>query len=190
MSWEKCQEFFCISMPPASSNCNSEHGSLGILAHPHKEIRIPCAWPEVRGVQNQHLFTSAPAETWSCYWLYMFWTGHNGGKPRKKTLFKRCTTSQLISSQTPMWPLRGEEENQMSKSFHEEQQQEPSFVVVQLLSCVRFCNTMDCSTPGFPVHHHLPEFAQTHVHWDNDAIQLSHPLLSPSPPAYNLPRTL
>ena len=44
---------------------------------------------------------------------------------------------------------------------------------------------MDCSTPGFPVLHHLPELAQTHVRWVGDAIQPSHPLLSPSPPASN-----
>ena len=45
---------------------------------------------------------------------------------------------------------------------------------------------MDRSTPGLPVHHHLPELAQTHVHWVSDAIQQSHPLSSPSPPALNL----
>ena len=45
---------------------------------------------------------------------------------------------------------------------------------------------MDCSTPGFPVHHQLLELAQTHVHGVSDAIQSSHPLLSPSPPAFNL----
>ena len=45
---------------------------------------------------------------------------------------------------------------------------------------------MDCSTPGLPVHHQLPEFTQTHVHQVSDAIQLSHPLLSASPPAFNL----
>ena len=48
------------------------------------------------------------------------------------------------------------------------------------------CNPMDCSTSGLPVHHHLLEFTQTHVHWVSDAIQPSHPLLSPSPPAFNL----
>ena len=48
------------------------------------------------------------------------------------------------------------------------------------------CKPMDCSTPGFPVHHQLPELAQTHVHYISDAIQPSHPLLSPSPPAFNL----
>ena len=45
---------------------------------------------------------------------------------------------------------------------------------------------MDCSKPGLPVHHQLPEFTQTHVHWVGDAIQSSHPLLSPSPPTFNL----
>ena len=45
---------------------------------------------------------------------------------------------------------------------------------------------MDRNTPGFPVHHQLPEFTQTHVHWVCDAIQSSHPLSSPSPPALNL----
>ena len=48
------------------------------------------------------------------------------------------------------------------------------------------CDSMDCSTPGLPVHHQLPEFTQTHVHWVSDAIQPSHSLLSPSPPAFNL----
>ena len=45
---------------------------------------------------------------------------------------------------------------------------------------------MDCSTPGFPVHHQLPELTQTHVHQVGDTIQPSHPLLSLSPPALNL----
>ena len=45
---------------------------------------------------------------------------------------------------------------------------------------------MDCSTPGLPVHHQLPEFTQTHVHQVVDAIQPSHPLSSPSPPTFNL----
>ena len=47
-------------------------------------------------------------------------------------------------------------------------------------------NPMDCNTPGFPVHHQLPEIAQTHVHQVSDAIQLSHPLSTPSPPAFSL----
>ena len=62
-------------------------------------------------------------------------------------------------------------------------------------SFMTLCNPMDCSTPGLPAHHQLPELAQTHVHWVGDAIQPSllspslpsnHPLSSPSPPAFNL----
>ena len=52
-------------------------------------------------------------------------------------------------------------------------------------SCPTLCNPMNRSTPGLPVHHQLPEFTQTHVHRVIDAIQPSHPLLSPSPPAPN-----
>ena len=55
-------------------------------------------------------------------------------------------------------------------------------------SCPILCNPMDCSTLGFPVLYCLPEFVPTHVHWVGDAIQPSHPLLSPSPPALNLPQ--
>ena len=52
-------------------------------------------------------------------------------------------------------------------------------------SCPTLCDPMNHSTPGLPVHHQLPEFTQTHVHRVSDAIQPSHPLLSPSPPAPN-----
>ena len=52
-------------------------------------------------------------------------------------------------------------------------------------SCPTLCDPMDCNTPGLPVHHQLPEFTQTHVHWVGDAIQPSHPLSFPSPPAPN-----
>ena len=52
-------------------------------------------------------------------------------------------------------------------------------------SCLTLCDPMNCSPPGLPVHHQLPEFTQTHVHRVGDAIQPSHPLLSPSPPAPN-----
>ena len=52
--------------------------------------------------------------------------------------------------------------------------------------CLTFYDPMECSTPGLPVHHQLPELAQHHVHRVDDAIQPSHPLLSPSPPTFNL----
>ena len=53
-------------------------------------------------------------------------------------------------------------------------------------SCPALWEPMDCSMPGFLVHHLLPEFSQTHIHWMGDAIQPSHPLSSPSPPTFNL----
>ena len=53
-------------------------------------------------------------------------------------------------------------------------------------SCLTLCKPMDCSRPGFPVLHYLPELAQTHIHGVGDAIQPSHPLLSPSPPTFYL----
>ena len=62
-----------------------------------------------------------------------------------------------------------------------------SVVVVQWLSlCLTLCDPMDCSTVAFPVLHYLPEFAQTHGHWVNDAIQPSHPPSSRSPPVLSL----
>ena len=68
------------------------------------------------------------------------------------------------------------------------EQQEHSFITssVQSLSCVPLWDSIDCSTPGFPVYHQPPELAQAHVHQVSDAIQPSHPLLSLSPPAFNL----
>ena len=68
------------------------------------------------------------------------------------------------------------------------------FVIVKNSCCssvTKLCptlgNLVNCSTPGFSVHHCLPEFAQTHVHWVSDAIQPSHPLLPPSPVALLFP---
>ena len=53
-------------------------------------------------------------------------------------------------------------------------------------SCLTLCNPMDCSMTGFLVHHQLPKLTETHVHWTDDTIQPSHPLFSPSLPAFNL----
>jgi len=62
-------------------------------------------------------------------------------------------------------------------------------LIVQFSLVAQSCPTLqphDCSSPGFPVHHQIPELAQTHVHRVGDAIQPSHLLLSPSPPPFNL----
>ena len=61
-----------------------------------------------------------------------------------------------------------------------------SKIILVTQSCPSLCNLMDCSMPGFPDHHRLSELTCTHVHWVGDVIQPSHPLSSPSPPAFNL----
>ena len=66
-----------------------------------------------------------------------------------------------------------------------EESEKVGFSSVQSLSCPTLCDPMNCSTPGIPIHHHLPEFIQTHVHRVGDAIQPSHLLSSPSPPVPN-----
>ena len=62
----------------------------------------------------------------------------------------------------------------------------PLAVVSQMLSHVQLCDPMNCSTSGFPVLHYLPEFAQTHIYWVSDTIQLSQPLFPASPSAFTL----
>ena len=57
-------------------------------------------------------------------------------------------------------------------------------------SCPTLWNSMECNMPSLPVHHQLPEFTQTHVHWVGDAIQPSHPLSSHSPSAFSLPQLI
>ena len=65
-----------------------------------------------------------------------------------------------------------------------EQFSEPQFSSVAQ-SCPALCDPMNCSTPGLPIHHQLPDYTQTHVHQVSDAIQPSHPQSSPFPPAPN-----
>ena len=82
------------------------------------------------------------------------------------------------------------DESKLDCSFHWDKWPKSAFNSVQFSSvtqpCLTLCNPMDCSTPGLHVHRQLPEFAQTHIHWVGDAIQPSHPLSSPSSPAFNL----
>ena len=76
----------------------------------------------------------------------------------------------------------------VSKSTHVSISNSLSFLLMIVVAklCLTLCDPMNCSMPGFPVLHYLPEFAQTHVCWLGDAIQPSHPLSPSSPPASNL----
>ena len=103
-----------------------------------------------------------------------------------------CTTSSWVTQQaTYLWPLLSHQSHRghlcLTKSLLcvQELFEENQFSSVAQL-CPTICDPMDCSMPGSPVHHQHPELAQTHVHRVSDAIQPSHPLLSPSPPTLNL----
>ena len=109
-------------------------------------------------------------------------------------MFRRPTPSRPnLCSQLPFFSLVSSTEQdpwvqQLLLTFHASVA--GSFPSVQFSSvaqsCPTLCNPMNRSMPSLPVHHQLPEFTQTHVHGVSDAIQPSHPLSSPSPPAFNL----
>ena len=101
-------------------------------------------------------------------------------KKKLKEVRQRHTGANWKDSQRP----NAEQCEQLHKYSNIRLQ--PKVGTVQLLNPVRLCSPMDCSTQGFPVLHQLPEFTQTHIHWVSDAMQPSHPLSSPSPPALNL----
>ena len=81
------------------------------------------------------------------------------------------------------WTARRSNQS-LLKEISPEYQLEVQFSSV-VQSCLTLCSPMDHITPGLPVHHQLPEIAQTYAHWVGDAIQPSHPLSSPSSPAFN-----
>ena len=83
--------------------------------------------------------------------------------------------------ETNKWHLLRATDNHLNFSTVDKDQFSPASQL-----CPTLCNPMDCSMPGFPAHHQLPELTQFHVHWVSDCIQPSHPLLSPSFPAFNL----
>ena len=85
------------------------------------------------------------------------------------------TTAQLKNGQKTIIDISPEKTDRWPVQFSSVSRSGPAL-----------CNPMDCSTPGFLVHHQLLELAQTHIHWVGDAIQPPHPLSSPFPPAFNL----
>ena len=95
-----------------------------------------------------------------------------------------CTHTFVYSAHSLGLGTHSAERHENSKGFEEKSLEYCCCSVTQ--SCPTPCNPMDCSTSGFLILHCLPGFTQTHVHQVGDAIQPSHPLLSPSPPALNL----
>ena len=102
-----------------------------------------------------------------------YWSGFPFSSSRGSTQIQDqthipCTAGRFFTTESPGKPLLLHQFSSVTQS------------------CPTLCDPMDCSMPGFPVHHQLPEITQTHVHRISDAIQPSHPLLSSSPPAFNL----
>ena len=104
-------------------------------------------------------------------------------------------TTLMAESEEELKSLLMKVKEESEKAVLKPNIQNPKIMASRLISSVQFtsvsqscptlCNHMNCSMPGLPVHHQLPEFTQTHIHRVCDAIQPSHPLLSPSPPAPN-----
>ena len=132
-------------------------------------------------------------KTWQSSWVK--WQRHSGdthidpesteGKTYWPPDIQRKLQKLEAGPQNPLSTLV-EDASKVSNNWDlmEEANEDQFSSVVQ--SCPTLCDPMHCSTPGFPVHHQLLQFIQTHVHQVGDAIQPSHPLLSPSPPALNL----
>ena len=142
-----------------------------ILCHPL--LFPPSIFPSIRVFSNESLLHIR----WPKYWSFSF------------SISPSNEYSGLISFRMDWWDLQAVQGT--LKSLLQHHISKASILdSVQLTSvaqsCLTLCNPMNCSTPGLPVHHQLPEFTQTQVQQVSDAIQPSHPLSSPSPPAPNL----
>ena len=138
------------------------------------------------------------------------WRNSSWKNEEMEPKWKRCWVVHVIGDWSQVWCCKQQycvrtwNARSMNQGKLEVVKQEMSRVNINILgiselTCARIsqfssvtqsyphhCDPMDCGTPGFPVYHYLLEFTQTHVHWVSDAIQPSHTLSSPSPPAFNL----
>ena len=131
-----------------------------ILCHPL--LCLPSIFPSIRVFSNE----SALHIRWPKYWSFSFNIRPSNEHPGLISF--RMDWLDLLAVQGTLKSILQQSVSSVAQS------------------CPTLCHPMNLSTPGLPVHHQLPEFTQTHVHQDGDAIQSFHPLLSPSPPAFNL----
>ena len=106
--------------------------------------------------------------------------------PYHSTYFKVFNFPWSICNIIKKWEIKNAEDESLKEGKNELSNKSSVQFSSVAQSCPTLCDPMNCSMPGLPVHHQLPESTQTHVHWVGDAIQPSHPLSSPSPPALNL----
>ena len=147
-------------------------------------LLLPPIPPSIRGFSNE----STLRMRWSKYWSFSF--SIIPSKEHPGLISFRMDWLDLLAVQGTLKSLL-QHHVQKHQFFSTQLFYGPTFTSihkfssVQSLSHVQLFATL-CSTPGLPVHHQLLEFAQLHVHRVGDAIQPSHPLLSPSPPVFNL----
>ena len=137
-----------------------------ILCHPLP--LLPSIFPSIRVFSNE----SALCIRWPKCWSFSFNISPSNEHPGLISF--RMDWLDLLAVQGTLKSLLQHHSSKASVQFSSVTQ-----------SCPTVFDPMNCSTPGLPVHHQLPEFTQTHVHRVSDAIQPSHPLSSPSPPAPN-----
>ena len=146
-----------------------------ILCHPL--FLLPPIPPSIRVFSNE----STLRMRWPKYWSFSF--SIIPSKEHPGPISFRMDWLDLLAVQGTLKSLLQHHSSKASILRHS------PFFTVQLshpyMLCPILCDSLDYSPPGFPVHHQLPEFTQTHVHRVGDAIQPSHPLSSPSPPAPN-----
>ena len=157
------QEDWCWSWNP---------NTLAILCEERTHLKRPCCWERLRAGGEGHSrrwdgWMASPTQwTWvwvnsgSWWWTREAWRAAVHGVAKIRTRLNDWTEGNIMQ--------RSDQIRSVAQSY-------PTL-----------CDPMNHSTPGLPVHQQLPEFNQTHVHWVGDAIQPSHSLLSPSPPALNL----
>ena len=177
------------TIPPASGWGSFRDNSLRTLIRPTPSIgrsNFPDQWNDLKWLvsQRQNWLQSGSwhrkSRAVSCTYNWM----------NDVQVTEGAHTAQPLSAAF-RWCAR-EHKSQKPRVYFQELQRlcSESVVLTQFSSvaqsCPTLCDPMDCITPGLPVHHQLPEFTQTHVHWVGDAIQPSHSLLSPFPPAFNL----
>ena len=151
---------FSVRNTLPSSSIQSRLTFSGTCYKPRASTAQEAENHSARGRESQ-LSVADGSSVQSNFWILAPWLLNRWGKP-----FHRFP---------PQFPHLKYEDNNSYSQFRSVTQ-----------SCLTLCDPMDCSTPGFPVHHQPLELTQTQIHWVGDAIQPSHPLSSPSPPAFHL----
>ena len=146
-------------------------------------LLLPSIFPSIRVFSNE----SSLHIRWPKYWSFSFNISPSNEHPGLISF--RMHWLDLLAVQGCLFQQHSSKPSILQHSaFFTIQLSHPYISSVQFSRSIMstLCNLMDYSTPVLPIHHQLPELAQIHVHRVGDAIQPSHPLMSPSPPAFNL----